>query len=57
MALKKEIRPGTPPLPLIASFSKALRISLTDLDKKSEKVKKYNDKILDNLKKYPKNTY
>ena len=42
---KKDIRPGTPPLPLIASFSKALRISLTDLDKKSEKVKKYNDKI------------
>lgn len=36
---KKDIRPGTPPLPLIASFSKALRISLTDLDKKSEKVK------------------
>ena len=51
---KKDIRPGTPPLPLIASFSKALRISLTDLDKKSEKVKKYNDTILDNLKKYPK---
>ena len=38
--------PGTPALPLIVSFAKALRISLHELDKKQEIVSKWNDKIL-----------
>lgn len=48
------LRPGTPALPLIVSFSKALRIANTDLSKKEEKVRKYNDKICSFLEKYPK---
>ena len=44
--------PGTPPLPLIVSFSKALRLSLHDLSKKEIYVKKLNDKIVDHLKQY-----
>ena len=36
------LRPGTPPLPLIVAFSKALRISLQDLEKKEEYVDKLN---------------
>lgn len=44
--------PGTPNLPLIVSFSKALRIALHELDKKSEIVSKWNAKVLTELKKY-----
>ncbi|MBR1416371.1 MAG: cysteine desulfurase [Bacilli bacterium] len=43
------IRPGTPALPLIVAFSKALRVSLTDLDKKEMYVKRLNDKIVEEL--------
>ncbi len=50
----KDIRPGTPALPLIVSFSKALRIANSDLDKKENSVKKHNDKICEYLSKYPK---
>ncbi len=45
-----DLRPGTPPLPLIVSFSKAIRIALTEVSKKEHYVKKLNDKILNNLK-------
>lgn len=48
-----DYKPGTPPLPLIVTFSKALRIALTDLTKKEAKITKLNDKICDHLKKYP----
>lgn len=44
--------PGTPPLPLIVSFSKALRLALKDLTKKEEYVKKLNDKIISHLYNY-----
>jgi len=44
--------PGTPPLPLIVAFSKALRISLHELDKKLDIVNKWNDKIIKFLGKY-----
>ena len=44
--------PGTPALPLIVAFSKALRISLHELDKKQEIVSKWNDKILKKLSTY-----
>lgn len=46
------LRAGTPALPLIVAFSKALRIALTDLDKKEDYVKRLNDKIVDNISKY-----
>ena len=50
----KDIRPGTPALPLIVSFSKALRIANSDLDKKESTIKKHNDKICEFLSGYPK---
>ncbi len=43
--------PGTPALPLIVSFSKALRISLHELNKKNEIVLKWNEKIINVLSK------
>lgn len=49
-----DIRPGTPALPLIVSFSKAIRIANADLDKKENKIKKYNDRLCEFFKKYPK---
>ena len=49
-----EFRPGTPNLAGIVSFSKAIRLANTDLNKKEDKIKKYNQKIIDHLKKYPK---
>lgn len=48
-----ELKPGTPALPLIVSFSKALRLALKDLDKKEEIVRKYNEKIVAHLSNYP----
>ena len=45
-----DLRSGTPPLPLIVSLSKALRISLQDLEKKEEYVDKLNNKVCDFLK-------
>ena len=50
----KDIRPGTPALPLIVCFSKALRIANSDLDKKENTIKKHNDKICEFLSGYPK---
>lgn len=48
-----EFRPGTPPVPLIVTFAKALRIAVTDLAKKEEKVTKLNEKICTVIRKYP----
>lgn len=45
--------PGTPPLPLIVSFAKALRLALKDINKKEETVKKYYDKIVEHMENYP----
>lgn len=45
--------PGTPPLPLIVSFAKALRLALKDINKKEETVKKYYDKIVEHMGNYP----
>lgn len=47
-------RSGTPALPLIVSLAKALRLALTDLDKKIEKVKELNDYLRENVAKYEK---
>jgi len=51
---KKDFKPGTPALPLIASFSKALRITNTDINIKEEKVNKLNEKMCNILAEYPK---
>ncbi|MCH5167280.1 MAG: cysteine desulfurase [Erysipelotrichales bacterium] len=48
-----ELKPGTPALPLIVSFAKALRLALKDLPKKEEVVRKYNEKIVAHLSNYP----
>ena len=49
-----KLNPGTPPLPLIVAFSKALRLALTDLDQKESFVTKLNEKIIRKLEKYKK---
>jgi cysteine desulfurase len=46
-----DLRAGTPPLPLIVALSKALRIALTDLEKKEANVKVLNEKLCDGLSK------
>ena len=46
-----ELRAGTPPLPLIVALSKALRIALTDLEKKEATVKQLNEKVCEGLSK------
>ena len=48
-----ELRSGTPPLPLIVALSKALRIALTDLERKEGLVAKLNEKVCKDLEKYP----
>ena len=48
-----DLNPGTPPLPLIVAFAKALRLSLKDLSKKEEQVRSFNEKIISHLAKYP----
>ena len=47
-------RSGTPCLPLIVSLSKALRLSLTDIDSKYNKVKELNNYLKTSLSKYDK---
>ena len=44
--------PGTPALPLIVAFSKALRIALTNMDQKESFISKLNEKIVLKLNKY-----
>ena len=44
------LRPGTIPLPLIASLSKAVRLSTMDLDKKENFIKRLNEKICNEIK-------
>lgn len=48
-----ELRAGTPPLPLIVALSKALRISLDDVEKRENFVRLLNEKICDKFKMYP----
>ena len=43
---------GTPPLPLIVSLAKAIRIALTDTEKKELQVRKLNEKVCEYLKRY-----
>ena len=46
-----EIRPGTVPLPLVVAFSKALRIALTDVEKRESFVKKLNERVINHFSK------
>ncbi len=48
-----DLKPGTPPLPLIVAMAKALRIALTDIERKEGFVKKLNDKVTEEMRKYP----
>ncbi|MBE6161731.1 MAG: cysteine desulfurase [Firmicutes bacterium] len=45
------LRPGTIPLPLIASLSKAVRLSTMDLDRKENFIRRLNEKICNELSK------
>ena len=48
-----ELKPGTPPLPLIAALSKAVRLACADLEKRERFVSLLNEKIVSSLEKYP----
>lgn len=48
-----DLKPGTPPLPLIASMSKAIRLANENLEKKERFVTLLNEKIVNELSKYP----
>lgn len=48
-----DLKPGTPPLPLIAAFSKALRLATDGLEKKERFISLLNEKVVDFLAKYP----
>lgn len=48
-----DLKPGTPPLPLIASMSKAIRLANENLEKKERFVTLLNEKIVTELSKYP----
>lgn len=50
---KDSLSIGTPALPLIASFSKAIRLSQENLEKKERFVNLLNEKIVARLSKYP----
>lgn len=44
------LRPGTPPVPLIAAAAKAIRLCVQDLDRKETFVRRLNDKIVNSIK-------
>ena len=50
----EELRSGTPCLPLIIAFSKALRLAITNETKNESVVKLLNDKLTATIAKYPK---
>lgn len=48
-----DLKPGTPPLPLIVGFAKALRLALDGVEKKEKYVNLLNERICNKLSKYP----
>lgn len=46
------LKPGTPAVPLIVAFSKALRLATTDLEKRERFIDRLNQKIVEALSKY-----
>ncbi len=51
---KDSLRSGTPCLPLVVAFSKALRLAITNEAKNESVVKMLNDKLTSTIIKYPK---
>ena len=47
-----ELRSGTPPLPLIVAFSKAMRIALNDIENKEMYVRKLNSRLCESFSSY-----
>lgn len=45
-----ELKPGTPPVPLIAAFSKAIRLASDDLEKREKYIALLNERIVNKLK-------
>ncbi len=50
---ENKLRPGTPSLPLIAAYSKAIRLANVDLEKRERFINLLNEKIVQHLAKYP----
>ncbi len=48
-----ELKPGTPPLPLIAALSKAIRLANDSLEKRERFINLLNNKIITALEQYP----
>ena len=48
-----DLKPGTPPLPLIAALSKAVRLACNDLEKRERFINLLNEKIVNFMEKYP----
>lgn len=48
-----ELKPGTPPLPLIVAFAKALRLAMVDLEKKERYINLLNERICQKIQKLP----
>ena len=48
-----DLKPGTPPLPLIAALSKAIRLANDSLEKRERFISLLNNKIVSALEKYP----
>ena len=48
-----DLKPGTPPLPLIAALSKAIRLASDGLENRERFISLLNDKITSSLSKYP----
>ncbi len=46
---EKNLRPGTPAVPLIAASSKAIRLGIQDLDRKETFIRKLNEKIREEI--------
>lgn len=48
-----DLRPGTPPLPLIVAFSKAIRIALTNFEQRDRFISRLNEKLINRFETYP----
>lgn len=46
---ENSLRPGTPPVPLIAAAAKAIRLGIQDLDRKETFIRKLNEKIIEEI--------
>jgi len=46
------LNPGTPPLPLIVAFAKAIRLATADLEKRENFIRRLNEKCVAELKEY-----